>query len=524
MFLYGILVQIIGILLNSCCMIFKKSKVFWLITIATLIRIVLAISIDLGNDEVYYLTYAQHLQWNYFDHPPMVALLIRLTTFNLFFTDAFFVRLGPIFLAAINTYLMYCIGSKLKNKTTGLIAAFLFTSSFYTSVIAGVFILPDAPQLFFWIICLYLLIDIVTSKSSIINYKLILFGIFAGLCIMSKIHGLFLWLGFGMYISIYNRNLLFNKYLYLSVFITILIVSPIVIWNIENNFITYTFHSNRVALDRGVNFNSFFREVLGGALYNNPLNYILIVTALIGIYKNKYSIQQPIKRLLLLMSLPLVLVLIFISLYRDTLPHWSGPAFVSLILLTSFALSTASGKKYKYPKMVNTSLVFTAVIIFSGIILINNYPGTIGSTHSKSLGKGDVTLDMYQWDYFKSKFNTIYSDNLKNGKTNTKFIVNNKWFPAAHIDNYIAQPLHLSFVGLGKLEDIHTYAWLNNYRNKLNKGDDAYFVTFSNMYTNPNEIYEDSFERINPPYVVTQYRNKIAARKMFVYLLESYKK
>lgn len=505
-------------------MIFKQSKVFWLITIATLIRILLAISIDLGNDEVYYLTYAQHLQWNYFDHPPIVALLIRLTTFNLFFSDAFFVRLGPIFLAAINTYLMYWIGCKLKTKTTGLIAALLFTSSFYTSVIAGVFILPDAPQLFFWIICLYLLIDIVIAKSNVINYKLILFGFFAGLCIMSKIHGLFLWLGFGMYILFYNRNLLLNKYLYLSVLISLLIVSPIVIWNIENNFITYTFHSNRVTLDRGVNFNGFFREVLGGALYNNPLNYILIVITLIGIYKNKYSIQQPIKRLLLLMSLPLILVLIFISIYRDTLPHWSGPAFVSLIVLTSFALSTASGKKYKYPKMVNASLLFTAVIIFSGIILINNYPGTIGSTHSESLGKGDVTLDMYQWDYFKSKFITIYRDNLKNGKTNTKFIVNNKWFPAAHIDNYIVQPLHLSFVGLGKLEDIHTYAWLNNYRKKLNKGDDAYFITFSNMYTNPNEIYEDSFERINKPYIVTQYRNKIAVRKMFVYLLESYKK
>jgi 4-amino-4-deoxy-L-arabinose transferase-like glycosyltransferase len=129
-------------------MIFKQSKIIWLIVIATLIRIVLATSIDLGNDEVYYLTYAQHLQWNYFDHPPMVALLIRLTTFNLFFTDAFFVRLGPILLAAINTFLMYVIGCKLKNKTTGFIAALLFTSSIYTSIIAGVFILPDAPYLF----------------------------------------------------------------------------------------------------------------------------------------------------------------------------------------------------------------------------------------------------------------------------------------------------------------------------------------------------------------------------------------
>jgi 4-amino-4-deoxy-L-arabinose transferase-like glycosyltransferase len=505
-------------------MIFKQSKIIWLIVIATLIRIVLAISIDLGNDEVYYLTYAQHLQWNYFDHPPMVALLIRLTTFNLFFSDAFFVRLGPILLAAINTYLMYLIGCKLKNTTTGLVAALLFTSSFYTSIIAGVFILPDAPQLFFWIICIYLLIDIVTATSNKMNYRLILFGFFAGLSIMSKIHGLFLWLGFGMYVLFYNRRLLFNKYLYLSVLISILIVSPILIWNIENHFITYTFHSNRVTLNRGINFNSFLREFIGGALYNNPFNYLLIVITLIGLYKNRFSIEPPIKRLLLLMSLPLVLVLIFISFFRETLPHWSGPAYVSLIVLTALFLSATGAKKYNFPKLVNAALFLTLVITFSGIVLINNFPGTIGSTQSESLGKGDVTLDMYQWDYFKLKFNTIYKLNLQNGKTATKFIINNKWFPAAHIDNYIAQPLHLSFVGLGKLEDIHTYAWLNNYRNKLNKGDDAYFVTFSNMYTDPNELYKDSFERINPPYVVTQYRNKIAARKMFVYLLESYKR
>ena len=29
-------------------------------------------------DEAYYWLYAQHLQWGYFDHPPLVALSIRL--------------------------------------------------------------------------------------------------------------------------------------------------------------------------------------------------------------------------------------------------------------------------------------------------------------------------------------------------------------------------------------------------------------------------------------------------------------
>ncbi len=502
----------------------QQSNLYRLIFIATLLRALLAISIDLGNDEVYYLTYAQHLQWNYFDHPPMVALLIRLTTFNLYCTDAFFVRLGPILLAAVNTYLLFSIGCKIKNATTGFVAALLFTSSVYTSIIAGVFILPDAPQLFFWIICIYLLIEIVTGASSKTNSKLILFGFFAGLCTMSKIHGLFLWVGFGMYILLYNRNLLFNNYLYLSVLISILIVSPILIWNIENQFITYTFHSNRVTLDRWINFSSFLREFVGGALYNNPINYLLIVIMLIGLYKYKKNVNQSIKRLLLWMSLPLIVILLFISLFRDTLPHWSGPAYVSLIVLTALFLSTTRVEKYKFSKMVNAALLLVVVITFSGIALIRNYPGTIGSILPESLGKGDISLDMYQWDYFKTKFNTLYTDNLKKRKTITKFIINNKWFPAAHIDNYIAQPLQLQFVALGKLEDIHTYAWLNRYRSQLKKGDDAYFITFSNTFSNPNDLYATSFEKINKPIIITQYRNRLAVRKMFVYLMESYKK
>ena len=242
----------------------EKNKLFWLIGIATLVRIIVAISIDLGNDEVYYLTYAQHLQWNYFDHPPIVALLIRLTTINLFFTSEFFIRLGPILLAAINTYLIYCICNLIKNEKAGLLATFLFSSSFYSSIIAGVFILPDAPQLFFWILSIYLLLNIVlaTEKTSNFNFRILIFGIIAGLCIMSKVHGVFLWIGFGLYILFYDRSLLSNKYLYFSIVFTLVIISPILIWNIENHFITYTFHSNRVPLNRGINPNSFFREFI----------------------------------------------------------------------------------------------------------------------------------------------------------------------------------------------------------------------------------------------------------------------
>ena len=501
---------------------FFKNKIRSLIIIATIIRCIIAITIDLGNDEVYYIIYARHLQWNYFDHPPMVALLIKLTTLNLLLTSDFFIRLGPIFLAAVNTYLIYTISKKIKNEKSGLIAALLYTSSIYSSIIAGIFIMPDAPQLFFWICSLYFLTTITNSSenSKTLNKNLLLFGLCAGLCIMSKLHGVFLWFGFGLYILLYNRSLLLNKYLYLSVLITILIIFPILIWNIENDWITYSFHSNRVTINNGINPSSFLREFIGGALYNNPINYFLIGSALVALWKDKINLKVAYTRLLLLQSLPLLLVLLFVSLFRDTLPHWSGPGFIALILLTSCYLSEI---KTKLSKVVLYAVYLIVGVCLIGIMAINFYPGTLGAKNEAKLGQGDVTLDMYDWDYFKTEFDKIHQNDLARAKTKTNFIINNKWFPAAHIDNYIAQPLKMDFVAIGKLEDIHTYHWLNQYRKPLHKGDDAYFITASNNYSDPNLIYAAQFEKINKPRIIKQYRSGKEVRNLYVYLLQVYK-
>ena len=93
-----------------------RKKVFLLILFSALVRCAVAYFLEFGNDEVYYWTYAQHLQWNYFDHPPMVALLIRLGTFNLYLHNELFVRAGSIICAAINTWLIYLIGKKISDE------------------------------------------------------------------------------------------------------------------------------------------------------------------------------------------------------------------------------------------------------------------------------------------------------------------------------------------------------------------------------------------------------------------------
>ena len=204
----------------------KINKVLYLVLITTIIRIVLAYFLELGNDEVYYYTYAIHLQSNYFDHPPAVGILIKLFTFNLHLDSEVFLRLGAIVFAAIGTIMSYQIGQLIRNERTGWFAAILYNTSIYSSIIAGTFILPDSPQVIFWLASLYIMLQIVhhDKKRFTVPVKYwIWLGILTGLCIMCKVHGVFLWAGFGLYVLFYGRRMFANPWLYVAFIITVVI-------------------------------------------------------------------------------------------------------------------------------------------------------------------------------------------------------------------------------------------------------------------------------------------------------------
>ncbi len=314
------------------------KKTLLLIVGSTLLRMTIAGFLELGNDEVYYQTYAQHLQWSYFDHPPMVAWMIRLTTFNLHFDSEFLIRLGSILFAAAGTWLIYKTGARIKNEYAGFIAAILYTSSFYTSVIAGIFVLPDSPQVFFWLLGIYCMVRVLDSGHSVHKQLLywILLGVTMGLCILSKVHGIFLCLGFGAYIIFHRREILNSPGLWISCLITLVFISPIFFWNFSNHFITYTYHRGRIGfLSSPPDADRLMQQVLGSVFYSNPVNFIIYVLGVWAIWKRQIKSPSRYFPLFLWLSLPLIIVLIVISLFNETLPHWSGPAYLSLMLLSA---------------------------------------------------------------------------------------------------------------------------------------------------------------------------------------------
>ena len=502
---------------------------FILLGISALIRSFLAYFIEFGNDEVYYWTYAMYPDWSHFDHPPMVGWFIQLFSGNLFFTSEFFIRLSSVICMTINTYLIYLIGKQVKNEQTGFYAALLYTSSVYAFVITGIFILPDTPLSIFTFLAVLFFIKYFQLEK---NKHLLLAGLFSGLAMLSKYSGAFIWVGVGLYVILYSRKEFKNPCMYLSVIISAVCLLPILIWNLNNEFISFTFHGNRVGFFGEFHPEYFLAELVGEFGYNNPVNYILIIIALIALMKGAKFIDDMPKRLILLLSVPMILLFWFFSLTRQILPHWTAPSFILLLLFVAAQLTDKyeiKGGSFIIPKSIMVSLSILILLLILGIAEIKT--GFIPlnfSDKSKTVqryGEGDFTLDMYGWRMIKPEFEEVRKEMIeKDVMKETDEMVALKWYPLANLDYYVAYPLGINMYGFRDPIEIHKYAWINKERGGLKLGEDYWFLTESSNYYEPNRYLKPYFKEIIPLDTINIERCGKTAKYVFVYKLEDLKK
>src|SRR5580693_9141293 len=119
----------------------------WL-TIAALVvlRLVAAAWTPLTFDEAYYWMWSKHLAGGYYDHPPMVALVIRLGTMIAGDTE-FGVRLVSILLALPMSWAVYRSAAILfGGQRIAATAAILLNVTMMASV-GTIIVTPDAPLL-----------------------------------------------------------------------------------------------------------------------------------------------------------------------------------------------------------------------------------------------------------------------------------------------------------------------------------------------------------------------------------------
>jgi hypothetical protein len=454
----------------------------------------------------------------------MVGWVIQFFSLNLYFQSEFFFRLGSVVFGAIDIFIIYKIGKTIKNERTGFFAALLYVASIYATVITGIFILPDTPQNLFWLLSVLFLVKSLPANQPTApeGRKLLLAGLFIGMAVLSKYTSGLLWFGAGLYILFFNRKWLKSPYLYSSVLITLLCMLPILIWNYKNQFISFTFHSGRVVTDGQLRLDYFLTELLGEVFYNNPVNFVLIALSLAAFIRKKLILDKNVSRIILLLSLPLILVFLSISFFRQTLPHWTAPAYTTLILLAAARLDQKVKPEIIFPKSIVASLSLLLVILVLGSAQINF--GIFQIDNSEEItetGSSDPSLDLYGFEQVGKAFaEVVKNDRLSGEMPANAILVGNNWFPLANYDYYAASPLGMKTFGLGTLGQIHKFAWANRANDCFNIGMSAYFITDSRYFQDPEPAFSKYFETIEPCDTVEIMRGGKVAKLAFIYRMK----
>ena len=499
-----------------------KKPLIVLLAASFIVRLFAAAFVELGNDEVYYWTYALYPDWSHFDHPPMLGWMIQLFSLNLLFDSELFIRLSSVIFMTIDTYIIYLIGKEAKDQRTGLYAALLYTGSIYAFVITGIFIMPDTPLNLFWLLATLFAIRWLRSDNPS-KKNILLTGLFIGLAFLSKYTGLFIWAGIVLYILAFNRKKLANPWLYVAAVISIVCTLPVVYWNWQNDFASFGFHSGRVSLFSKPNMTYFATELGGEILYNNPINFVLAIIATVCFFKGTLNGDRTTQRLIVCTALPLIIIFWFFALTRPTLPHWNSPAYNMLIIISAMMLGERNGEKTPRPVVASVSLL--AIVLIFGIIEIKT--GFIPLDHhteAEKIGRDDFTLDMYGWQKFGKEFEKTREEAINKGIiTENNGIIALKWFQLAHLDYYVARPLDIQVFGMSTIEDIHKYHWINEARGGFNIGDSYWYITDSHYYNAPDLIKPYFSEIILVDTIFIERCGK-PAKNFFVYVCRDLKK
>ncbi|MCC2624500.1 MAG: hypothetical protein K0R14_373 [Burkholderiales bacterium] len=309
---------------------------------------------QLHYDEAYYWAWGQNLSLSYFDHPPMVAYMIRLAA--IFGHSEFWVRFPGLISAFVTLLVLYHLALRMFGRKVAEISMILgFSLPILQAV--GFIITPDSPLLMFWALTLYAFYIWAFENKTAYIY---LAGLFAGCALLSKYTALFIYPGLFLFLITSNqhRGLLLKKDIYLSFILSIIIATPVILWNYQHNWVSFIYQFNHgVDVHGDINFGQV-GDYLGGQLFiSGPF---IFGAAWYFLYKNfKNIILSP--KLAFLLYPPAFAFLFFLvcSVTKHIEANWPGPIYISVVIFVAY-----------YLEQKNICWVYKASFIFICIALM----------------------------------------------------------------------------------------------------------------------------------------------------------
>jgi hypothetical protein len=398
-----------------------------------LINIIQATGTELLDDEAYYWLYSRFLDWGYFDHPPMVAALIK-AGFAIF-PNELGVRFFMILLNTATIFIVHLLTNKKDDRLFYAVATTVVVAQ-----IGGMLAAPDTPLLFF-VALFFWLYQRFLQKMNFTNALLL--GICMACMLYSKYHGILV-IGFTL---LSNPKLFVKPYAYLAAIICLLLFMPHLYWQYTHNFPSVQYH----LFERNPPFYKFSfttEYIIGQIAFAGPvMGWFLLWGAF------KYQPVSDSERALKYSVVGIYAAFLVSTLKGRVEANWTVAAFIPLMVLSHRYLV----QNYQLQKWLYRSIPFTLLLmLFARLYLMwwspqiswikrNEFHGNrvwTNDTHQKAGPLPVVYADSYQ---MASKY--WFYTGVPSFSINSPFYRRNNFNLWPVEDSLIGKPVYMDLPG-----------------------------------------------------------------------------
>lgn len=428
----------------------KKVKVIYnsnptllvlaIIAIGTIIRLIIAAYTGLGIGEAYYFRGAKDIQLGYYDQPPLFFWADHIFL-RLFSISNFALRFTAVLFFAGTEWFLYKITSRIYNPKAGLWAVVVLNICMVFTVPIATWFQPDAPLMFFWLLTIYLLVRIlefgqVQQNSS--NYYLLWFftGVSLGLTFLSKYHALFIPMGVGIFIILNPayRRWIFHPAPYLAMIPFLLIALPVILWNRQNDWVSFTFQGSRAVGQFKIHPEWLLRNILGQIVWLAPWIFIPLFKEMLRLGRSVRTDSK--SAFLFYLAVCPIAFFTIISLWSNSKYHfhWQAPGYLLLMIPLGETIREKINDPLRGKKAIrwikNSAI---ASIVISAVLLVHTETGFVkkltGLDKNPGIIKMDPTIEGYDYTDIKTRF-----DKEGWSKNDSIFVVSTTWWQAGKID------------------------------------------------------------------------------------------
>lgn len=342
----------------------SPSIIFLFIAAFYLLRLFLIWKIPLVPDEAYYWYWSAHLDWSYFDHPPMIAYLMALSA-RMDGCKEIFVRLsGYISTMATLVFIFGTARVLFKNTARNQAWETIFLLNITLLFSAGCIIqTPDTPMLLFWSMATFAGARIVAEKSEVSWYLL---GVALGLGLLSKYTMILFVPCFYGFILLSDRNRfwLLKMQPYLALVIALLLFSPVIYWNWNHEWISFAYQLKQgfSAHDKGV-FNKLGEFLGGQAGVITPLLFMAFIFYSVRSVRAAAPADRQACLYLGFLSWPIILFFAVSSMKgKVSEANWPAPAYIAGFILMWHVYANHFRQNRIHRRFMQSGIVLAAVL------------------------------------------------------------------------------------------------------------------------------------------------------------------